>query len=66
MYAEGQGVERDYLNAYVLADIAATLGNAEALADRDGYAEKMSEEQLRRARIALSGWKPGAPLPLPS
>jgi localization factor PodJL len=64
MYAQGEGVARDYANAWMLADIAATLGSAQAAADRDVYAQRMSEEELRRARMAVESWKPGAPLPL--
>ena len=50
-YAEGKGVPQSYAEAYVWFSLSAASGFAEAFADRDTYAGKLSREELSSAQL---------------
>lgn len=53
MYANGQGVAQDYAEAYYWISLAAAQGNVHAVEARDYYAEKMTPDQMVRAKELL-------------
>lgn len=66
LYAAGQGVPQDYVQAYVWFDLAAAnLAHAEArrLAAglREGAARRMTAAQIAEARRLVREWKPVRP-----
>ena len=64
-YAEGQGVEKDYVSSYMWFNLAASRflpSEADrrriAIHNRDLIASKMSREQIAEAQKLARGWKP--------
>jgi len=57
MYANGQGVEKDYVQAYVHLNLASKT-NAEAARNRDLLERKMSPQQVAEAQRLTREWKP--------
>ncbi len=55
-HAEGVGVLQDYVEAHLWLNLAASRGEAEAPAERDALAEKMSEEQVAEAQARAAVW----------
>ncbi|MGH7165548.1 MAG: tetratricopeptide repeat protein [Nitrospiraceae bacterium] len=53
MYANGQGVPQDHVEAYFWISLSAGQGNRHALDARDYYDEKMTAEQVAKARQRL-------------
>jgi TPR repeat protein len=50
MYANGQGVPLDNVQAYAWFDLAASSGDAEAAAKRDALAANMTPAQIAEAQ----------------
>jgi TPR repeat protein len=57
-YARGEGVPRDYPLAYMWLLLAASQGNRPALKNIDSLAEKMSPEDIAKAKQMAREWKP--------
>ena len=53
MYANGEGVVRDYVTAYAWYNIAAANGDTEAATEKDNTAKQMTPAQIIQAQ-ALS------------
>jgi TPR repeat protein len=67
MYAEGQGVEQDYEQAYMWFNLAATHirasnteGRALVIKNRDAVAAKMTPAQIAQAQRLADEWRPKA------
>jgi uncharacterized protein len=68
MYAEGEGVPRDYVLAYMWADLAASSATVAmirdiAAKDRDTVAANMTPAQITKAQRLAREWKPTTPSP---
>ena len=50
MYANGQGVPQDYVEAYYWIALAAAQGNVHAVEARGYYSEKMTPDQITKAK----------------
>ena len=50
MYAQGQGVPMDTVRAHMWFNLAAAMGNADALKNRDIAARKMTPDQMAEAQ----------------
>ena len=50
MYRDGQGVSRDYVTAYAWFNITAVNGNAFAKREKNNIADKMTQEQIGKAK----------------
>jgi TPR repeat protein len=59
MYAEGQGVPQDNVQAYMWFTLAGTAGDAANLKNRDLIAAKMTPDQIAEAQRLAREWKPG-------
>ena len=57
LYAEGHGVDPDYVQSYAWFDLAASNGYMPALAARDALAMKMTRIQTRSAEDLASQWR---------
>jgi len=57
------GVQQDMVIAYMLWNLAAAGGNANAVEQRAAIARLMTQEQLDEAQALSRNWKPGTPLP---
>jgi len=53
LYANGQGIPQDYAEAYYWITLAAAQGNVHAVEAQDYYAEKMTPDQMARAKQLL-------------
>ncbi|MGH7209288.1 MAG: tetratricopeptide repeat protein [Nitrospiraceae bacterium] len=62
MYANGQGVQQDYAQAYFWSSLSAAQGNGHAMDARDFLYEKMTPEQVVRARQLLLEYEKGRKL----
>ena len=58
MYALGEGVVQDYVEAHKWLNIAAAQGKDGARATRNKVARRMSREQVNRAQQLARNWKP--------
>ncbi len=58
MYALGEGVTQDYVNAHKWLNIAASQGKDGARKTRDQVAKRMSSRQITRAQQLARNWKP--------
>ncbi len=58
MYAEGQGVPQDVVQAHLWMHLAAAKGDEDALKARDLLAELMTPAQLTEAHRLAREWKP--------
>ncbi len=58
MYALGEGVTQDYINAHKWLNIAASQGKDGARKARDRVAGRMSRSQITRAQQLARNWKP--------
>jgi TPR repeat protein len=54
MYASGQGVEKNFVEAYAYLNLAVTNGFQPAVMLRDGVGKRLSEEQLARAQTRMN------------
>lgn len=60
------GMPQDVVVAYMLWNLAAASGNANAATQRAAVAKQMSQEQIEEAQSLSRNWKPGTPLPTQS
>jgi peptidoglycan hydrolase-like protein with peptidoglycan-binding domain len=58
MYALGEGVVQDYIEAHKWLNIAASQGKDGARAARNKVARRMSRDQVNRAQQLARNWKP--------
>ena len=60
------GMPQDMVVAYMLWNLAAANGNANAASQRAAVARQMTQEQIEEAQAMSRNWKPGTPLPTQS
>lgn len=60
------GMPQDKVLAYMLWNLAAASGNANATEQRAAIARRMTQEQIDEAQALSRAWKPGTPLPTQS
>ena len=58
LFAKGQGVPRDYVQAYMWFDLSAAQGMPSAIRNRQVAAEKMTPVQIAEAQKLAREWKP--------
>ena len=58
-FVKGLGVPQDYVEAHKWLNLAASRGDAQAAAERDALAEKMTVEEQAEARKLARAWHPG-------
>ena len=58
MYAAGYGVVQDYMQAHTWLNLAASTGSAQARAEREAVAARMTPSQIAQAQAAARAWKP--------
>ena len=58
-YVKGLGVPQDYVEAHKWLNLAAARGDAQAAAERDALAQKMTVEEQAEARKLAREWRPG-------
>ena len=56
MYAKGEGVSQDYVEAYMWFNIAESNGDKQAKETRDKLLPKMSQEQIAEAQAMTRKW----------
>ena len=56
LYAEGEGVVRDYVQAYMWFDLAAMQGNEGTLSNRDYSATLMTPADISKAKAMAREW----------
>lgn len=59
MYANGQGVDKDPVEAYKWYDIASGNGLKSAETSRDKIAQQMNADEITEAKKLADEWKPG-------
>lgn len=57
------GLPQDVVLAYMLWNLAAASGNANAVEQRAAIARRMTPEQIDEAQAMSRSWRPGTPLP---
>jgi TPR repeat protein len=57
------GMPQDVVLAYMLWNLAAASGNANATEQRAAIAKRMTQEQIDEGQAMSRTWKPGTPLP---
>lgn len=57
------GMPQDVVLAYMLWNLAAANGNANAVEQRAAIARRMTPEQIEEAQAMSRSWRPGTPLP---
>ncbi|MEO7579171.1 MAG: tetratricopeptide repeat protein [Massilia sp.] len=57
------GLPQDLVLAYMLFNLSAASGNANAAAQRDSLMRRMSEEQIDEGQALSRAWTPGVALP---
>jgi TPR repeat protein len=60
------GMPQDLVIAYMLWNLAAASGNANATEQRASIARQMTQEQIEEAQALSRNWKQGTPLPTQS
>lgn len=60
------GLPQDVVLAYMLWNLAAASGNANAVEQRAAIARRMTPEQIEEAQAMSRSWRPGTPLPTQS
>jgi TPR repeat protein len=60
------GMPQDVVIAYMLWNLAAASGNANATEQRASIARQMTQEQIEEAQALSRTWRPGTPLPTSS
>jgi uncharacterized protein len=58
LYAKGQGVLRDYVQAYMWFELSAAQDDQSAVSNRDAAARRMTPEQIAEAQKLAREWKP--------
>jgi len=56
MFANGHGVEQDYVTAYQWLDLSASAAHKVASEDRDRLTKLMTPEQISQARKRADAW----------
>ena len=59
LYLQGLGVPQNYVQAHMWFNLAASRGEAAAIAERDTLAAKMTPEALAEAQKLALDWQPG-------
>ena len=59
LYLQGLGVLQDYVEAHKWLNLAASRGEAAALAERDALSAKMTPAQMATAQERAAAWRPG-------
>ena len=59
LYLQGLGVLQDYVEAHKWLNLAASRGEAAAVAERDALAERMTPAQVAEAQSLAQAWRPG-------
>ena len=59
LYLQGLGVPQNYVQAHMWFNLAASRGEAEAVAERDALAAKMTPEALAEAQKLALDWQQG-------
>ncbi len=59
-YVQGLGVVQDYVEAHKWLNLAASLGEAAAVEERDALAARMTPQQVATAQELAAAWQPGA------
>lgn len=57
------GMPQDNVIAYMLWNLAAANGSANAVEQRSAVLKKMTQEQVEEGQALSAAWKPGTPLP---
>jgi len=57
MYAKGEGVPQDYVQAHMWFNLAAASGEADDVKSRDLAASKMTPAQIAEAQRLASAWR---------
>lgn len=63
MYANGEGVSRNLVIAYMIENLAAAQGYEEARKSRDIMIKSLTSEQITEGQRLASDWRVGTPLP---
>ncbi len=58
LYAYGQGVPQDYVQAHMWLNLSAAQGNEKALKAREVLAMRMTHAQIAEAQQLARNWKP--------
>ena len=58
MYAKGQGVSKDYVQAYMWSSLSAATRHQEGVKNRDSLAKGMTPAQVAEAQKRASAWTP--------
>jgi hypothetical protein len=58
LYAKGQGVPQDLVQAHLWLSLAAAQGDKSAAKERDLLVKKMTPVQLTQAQKLARGWTP--------
>ena len=58
MYAKGQGVPQDYIQAHIWFNLSAAQGNAMARKNRELIAQIMTPAQIAEAERLAREWRP--------
>ncbi len=58
-HVKGLGVSQDFVEAHKWLNLGAARGNAEAAAERDALAARMTPEQIASAQERARSWRPG-------
>jgi TPR repeat protein len=58
MYADGDGVPKDLVIAYMWLNLAAAKGEPNAKANRDNIERQMTPDQIAEAQRLSRQWKP--------
>ncbi len=58
-HVKGLGVSQDFVEAHKWLNLGAARGNAEAAAERDALAARMTPEQIASAQGRARSWRPG-------
>ena len=66
MYAEGEGVPQNYIQAHMWLNLAGARGDEDARKARDLVKDKMTPEQIAEAQRLASVWKPGMVIDAPA
>ena len=59
LYVQGLGVPQNYVQAHMWFNLAASRGEATAVAERNTLAEQMTEQQIAEAQKLALEWQPG-------
>lgn len=58
MYAKGQGVAKDYVQAYMWSTLSSARGHQEGAANRDSIAKGMTPQEIADGQKRAVAWQP--------